>query len=280
MFRSFLKAKSLQALFGSLLLLLLLILFSFITVAEEYEWRNVEIVGGGFVTGIIFSETEKDLIYARTDIGGAYRWDPENERWIPLLDWVSSDEWNLLGIESLAADPVDPDRVYVAAGTYTNEWTSMNGVILRSADRGESWERTEMPFKFGGNEPGCSMGERLAVDPNNNSVLYFGSRTDGLWRSEDYGAAWSRVESFPVEGDYVDVDFGSQIGIVWIEFDRNSPLVNGRTGTIYVGVADTGTVFTIAQWWGNLGGFTGSACILLASSWEIGIKWNTLYYLR
>ena len=139
MFRSFLKAKSLQALFGSLLLLLLLILFSFITVAEEYEWRNVEIVGGGFVTGIIFSETEKDLIYARTDIGGAYRWDPENERWIPLLDWVSSDEWNLLGIESLAADPVDPDRVYVAAGTYTNEWTSMNGVILRSADRGESW---------------------------------------------------------------------------------------------------------------------------------------------
>ncbi|MGB4492561.1 MAG: dockerin type I domain-containing protein [Halanaerobiales bacterium] len=241
MFRSFLKAKSLQALFGSLLLLLLLILFSFITVAEEYEWRNVEIVGGGFVTGIIFSETEKDLIYARTDIGGAYRWDPENERWIPLLDWVSSDEWNLLGIESLAADPVDPDRVYVAAGTYTNEWTSMNGVILRSADRGESWERTEMPFKFGGNEPGRSMGERLAVDPNNNSVLYFGSRTDGLWRSEDYGATWSRVESFPVEGDYVDVDFGSQIGIVWIEFDRNSPLVNGRTGTIYVGVADTGT---------------------------------------
>ena len=71
-----------------------------------------------------------------------------------------------------------------------------------------------MPFKFGGNEPGRSMGERLAVDPNNNSVLYFGSRTDGLWRSEDYGATWSRVESFPVEGDYVDVDFGSQMGIV------------------------------------------------------------------
>ena len=30
--------------------------------------------GGGFVSAIITSKTEKNLIYARTDVGGAYRW--------------------------------------------------------------------------------------------------------------------------------------------------------------------------------------------------------------
>ena len=32
------------------------------------------------------------------------------------------DNWGLSGVDSLATDPVDPDRVYVLAGTYTNDW--------------------------------------------------------------------------------------------------------------------------------------------------------------
>ncbi|WP_190276159.1 hypothetical protein [Paenibacillus sp. JDR-2] len=44
-----------------------------------------------------------------------------------------------------------------------------------------------LPFKFGGNMPGRSMGERLTIDPNNNGILYFGARNgNGLWRSTDY----------------------------------------------------------------------------------------------
>src|SRR5204863_232123 len=82
--------------------------------------------------------------------------------------------------------PIDPRRVYLAVGTYTNEWTSQNGTILRSSNYGQTFQRFDLPFKVGGNMPGRNMGERLAIDPNNNSILYLGTRSGhGLWRSTD-----------------------------------------------------------------------------------------------
>ncbi|HUJ33312.1 MAG TPA: xyloglucanase [Candidatus Acidoferrum sp.] len=219
-----------------------------------YHFRNVVIGGGGgFVPGIIFSTREPNLIYARTDIGGAYRWEPDANRWIPLLDWIGFDDWNLTGVESIAVDPLDPRRVYLAVGTYTNDWTSQNGAILRSFDYGRSFQRFDLPFKVGGNMPGRNMGERLAIDPNNNSILYLGTHSgNGLWRSVDYGQTWSKVTSFPNPGTYYpglttgatdsyDTDL---IGVVWVTFDPRTTVSVGRRNVsqnIYVGVADLNT---------------------------------------
>ena len=166
------------------------------TTSQPYIWKNVQIVGGGFVDGIILHPKEKNLRYARTDIGGAYRWNDESKRWEPLLDWVSYPDLNLMGVESIAVDPSDPERVYLACGTYTNPKTA-NGAILRSRDRGRTYQRTNVPFKFGANETGRGNGERLAVDPNDGRILYLGTRHDGLWKSTDAGATWNRVTSFP-----------------------------------------------------------------------------------
>ncbi len=48
------------------------------------------------------------------------------------------------------------------------------------------------------------MGERLAVDPNNNSILYLGARSgNGLWKSTNAGASWAKVTAFPDAGTYV-----------------------------------------------------------------------------
>jgi hypothetical protein len=161
-----------------------------------YTWRSVQIVGGGFVDGIIFHPREKDLRYARTDMGGAYRYDPATHRWQPILDGTPYKDLNLMGVESIAVDPADPSRVYLACGTYTNPNTP-NGAILRSTDRGRTFQRIDVPFKFGGNEDGRGNGERLAVDPNDGRILFLGTRHDGLWRSADHGITWTQVTTFP-----------------------------------------------------------------------------------
>ncbi len=162
--------------------------------SEPYTWKNVQMVGGGFVDGLIFHPTAKGVRYARTDMGGAYRWNVQTKRWEPLLDWVGYEESNLMGVESIAVDPADPNRVYLACGTYTN---SPDNAILRSSDRGRTFERTNVSIRFGGNEDGRGNGERMTVDPNNGKVLYLGTRLAGLWRSTDGAVTWSKVDSFP-----------------------------------------------------------------------------------
>lgn len=205
------------------------------TPAVPYRWRNVEIVGGGFVTGVIAHPRARDVVYARTDIGGAYRWEAKAGRWVPLQDWLTRPDWNLYGVESVALDPGDANRVYIAAGTYTNAWGG-NGAILRSRDRGRTWLRTDLPFKNGGNEDGRSIGERLAVDPNDGRVIYFGTRLNGLMRSQDYGATWEQVSTFPIKGRT------NRIGTGWVIFDGRSGRRGAPTRTIYAGLAIPGTM--------------------------------------
>lgn len=196
-----------------------------------YVWRNVVLGAGGFAPNIIFSRRIPGLAYLRTDMGGLYRWDRGSNTWTPLQDGMAQSSY--FGIESVALDPVDPDLVYVAAGMYRHD----DAALLRSHDRGNTWEAFPTPFRMGGNEDGRGVGERLAVDPQNTSVLYFGSRHDGLQRSTDRGQSWSRVESFPVAG--LGTPSGHQpthAGISFVLFNTADP----NSHTVWAGVADPG----------------------------------------
>ncbi|MGC4091619.1 MAG: hypothetical protein QM756_27810 [Polyangiaceae bacterium] len=200
--------------------------------SETYVWKNVVMLGGGFVTGVIFSPLERDLVYVRTDVGGAYRLDPKDKSWLPITDMFGREDAAFLGIESLAADPVDANKVYMAVGMYSASWANV-GAILRSSDRGASWQRTDMTIKMGGNENARSNGERLAVDPNKPDVLYFGSRRNGLWKSTDGAVSFSQVASFPMQSDE------QGLGVLFVTFDRKSGSAGSPSKTIYAGLAKT-----------------------------------------
>lgn len=197
-----------------------------------YRWKSVQMVGAGFVDGIVFNPNFKGVRFARTDIGGAYRWDARADRWQPMLDWIPFKDLNLMGVESIATDPTDGRKVYLACGTYTNR-TTPDGAILRSSDGGRTFKISRVPIKFGGNENGRGNGERLSVDPNLPSRLLLGTRHNGLWRSDDGAATWQRVDSFPSEGG-----LGGD-GIVTTLFDPMSGKRGQGSAHAYVAVSDS-----------------------------------------
>jgi hypothetical protein len=191
-------------------------------------WKNVAIGGGGFVSGIVFSPIEQGLAYARTDVGGFYRWEGANSQWVPLTDSFPMSQGNYMGGESIAPDPTDATIVYAAGGMYLG---SGNGVILRSTDQGNTWTVNEIPVPMGGNANGRGMGERLAVDPNDHAILFFGTRESGLYKSTNSAATWAPVSTFPTKGD-------ATYGLPVVVFDKTGGSAAGST-TIFVGAAST-----------------------------------------
>lgn len=201
-------------------------------ISSQYEWGNVEIVGGGYVDGIYYNKAEEGLVYARTDIGGAYRMNKETGRWMPITDQFNNDDYTYYGIDGLATDEKEPNRVYLLAGMYG----SWKAAVLRSDNYGETWEMTPLEFSAGGNEPNRFC-DRLIIDPNDNKTLYLGSRNSGLWVSHDYGATFEKMETFPTLGlDYKED--GYNFGITAIACDLESSADGEPCKTMYVGTGD------------------------------------------
>ncbi len=200
---------------------------------SDYELKISPIGGGGFVTGIVTHPTSGDR-YCRTDVGGTYRWDATNSKWVQLLDWFDESENGFYGVESLALDPQNANNVYMLCGTsYIN---SGRTAILKSTDKGNTFTYTDVSskFKVHGNGSGRGNGERLAVDPKNSNVLFCGTRANGLWKSTDAGVTWNLV------WDGVTTTANGN-GICFVLFDPSGSVANGVSQTIYIGVSRTGS---------------------------------------
>ncbi|KAG8899715.1 hypothetical protein FRC00_001041 [Tulasnella sp. 408] len=219
------------------------------------SWKQVRVGGGqGFTKGVA---------YARTDIGGLYKLNSDDS-WTPLTDWVGTNNWHNWGVDALAVDPTDCNKIYIAVGMYTISWDPNPGSILASTDGGTTWTESKLTFKVGGNMPGRGIGERLAVDPNSPNILYFGARSgNGLWKSTNSGVTWTKVSNFPSTGTYVQ-DASNEysadpVGLAWITFDASSSSSGQATKRIFVGVDPKANVGTASVYVSNDAGATWSA---------------------
>jgi len=202
----------------------------------NYEWKNVAIGGGGSIPGLIIHPLIKDLVYIRTDVGSIYKWDTENKKWIPLWLWPSYEKWNLTAVASIAVDPSDKSGniLYAAAGKYAADWAEpKKGEIFKSPDRGKTWKSTSLRLNVAANWD-QRFGERLGVDPNNSAIIYFASRMDGLWRSNDGAKTWEKVITAPT-GNKVGTKDQDKRGLTFIVFDKNTGEKNVGCKTIYLG---------------------------------------------
>lgn len=163
------------------------------TPQAQFTFSQVAMGGGGFVSGV-FATSEEGLYYARTDVGGSYRYNKDTQKWEAMSYDISEEDRGLLGIDGLAFGEKDPNRVYMLAGT---EYFS-NGLtcLLYSDDYGKTWNRTDLTemIKAHGNGMGRGNGERIAVDPKNSDIVYVGGRTGGMIKSTDGGKTFTALD--------------------------------------------------------------------------------------
>jgi xyloglucan-specific exo-beta-1,4-glucanase len=222
-------------------------------------WSTVDLGGGGYITGIAIHPKIPNVVYIRTDISGWFRWNEASRSWTPLTDFITAYDWNDYGGEGLALDPNDADVIYIAAGNYVQPWAKP-GKIYRSKDRGATWEKISPNWnvKIGGGEDRRWAGERLAVSPSDSNVILFGSRLDGLWRTQDGGQTWQQqtfqglnatygVQSVVFDANTAGRVYANLFGLGVYRSDDNgsswTPMVGSPTNGMRLALSNGGTLW-------------------------------------
>lgn len=181
--------------------------------SKSYVWKPVHIGSGGFVRGLAVSPNIPGAMYARADVDNVYRWDAASGRWIPTkiastFNSQISGAPTSAGGGAVAIDPNNPNVVLVAYSFTRSSDLSANSPninlnVYRSTDGGHNFKPSNL--SLGGNLSQETRGERLAIDPNNGGLVYFGSPQNGLWRSFDGGAHFESVTVGGAPGNTADV---------------------------------------------------------------------------
>ena len=158
-----------------------------------YEYKHCPVPGGGYATGFLFHPRQEGLLYLRTDIGGTYRFDRENQEWVCLIPHVTMEDLAMAFPISFAVDANLPRRLYIVCGEYHRP----GGQLAISDDCGDSFTMKPVPFFVHGNLSGRGTGERLIVDERDPDTLWFASQRDGLWVTHDLGDTWQHVPGLP-----------------------------------------------------------------------------------
>jgi hypothetical protein len=216
------------------------------TTGSATSYTSAKWGGGGYVTGIVYHPTSWGVMYARTDVGGAYRWNNSNGSWTPITDGIGfgGGETSYHGVESIGLDPTNDNKIYLVTGVASHDYVGnpINGRIYVSNDRGNSWTHYDLPFPVGANDSGRAIGERLKLDPVNPSTMFYASRTAGLWKSTNSGQTWTQTSLSSKVLSASEISSLSQngaapVGVEQIMFDNSSVGTNQTTWILYAAIA-------------------------------------------
>jgi photosystem II stability/assembly factor-like uncharacterized protein len=234
--------------------------------------RNIN----GRVKSLAVHPTNAAIIYAGAASGGVWKSEDGAQSWRPLWD-----EQETLVIGSLALAPGAPDTIYVGTG----EWTPGYGAagpgegVYASTDGGASWARRaavlarriarvvvsqdnantvyvagdrgfERSTNGGVTWTTVRAGEisDAVIDPNDADTIYVNVRNDGIYKTTDAGANWTRLTNGPTgaSADWIKLAIGD----------------NGTNGSNFVLAKRSGTIYRSTDGgttWTTLGGSHGDA---------------------
>ena len=167
------------------------------SIADTMEWDTVKIGGGGFVSGIVTGQKE---MYLRTDVGGAYKYDYEKNKWVQLFDFLNDTDRGLLSVKGMAIDPTDDDTVYFLCGCAY--FSDARTVIFKTTDGGKTFTQADVTehIQVHGNGDGRECIEPIAIDPDNPDTIYAGGDVtagkSALIKSTDGGKTWNPVMGY------------------------------------------------------------------------------------
>jgi xyloglucan-specific exo-beta-1,4-glucanase len=222
-----------------------ILIFVFITCNgfSQVNWKNVSTQGMGYVDGLIVHPTS-NAKYVRTDVGGIFRLDETTQRWVNLTDNLNTiNDRDTSSVESFAIDfstSGNNQVIYALCGNY-----GYKSYLLKSTNNGQTWTvnqdwNSDLIKVYGNGDWRCA-GERIAIDPNNNSVVYVGTRLNGLWKTSNAAVNWNQVTSFTATGGNGGLPVVG--GISFVVFDPSETIiVNSQTVSknIYIGLIDGG----------------------------------------
>lgn len=218
-------------------------------ISNTMEWGAMEIGGGGFVTGIITGQKE---MYLRTDVGGAYKYNYETNRWDQLFAFINEADRGLLSVKGIAIDPSDDDTVYFLCGCAY--FSDARTEIIKTTDGGKTFTRVDVTdmIQIHGNGDGRECSEPIAIDPDDPDTIYAGGDVtagdSALIKSTDGGNTWKPVKGYDDLGMYTNNvkwplwtdhiargtgsgDYNTQNGVATIKV---------LDGKVYVGTSITG----------------------------------------
>ena len=167
------------------------------TIESNYTWDTLKMGGAGFVSGIVTGQKE---MYLRTDVGGAYRYDYDQKRWVQLFGFLNEDDRGLLSCKGIAIDPTDDMTAYFLCGCAY--FSDAKTCIFKTTDGGKTFTSVDVTdqIQVHGNGDGRECIEPIAVDPDNPDTIYAGGDVTGgksaLIKSTDGGKTWNPVEGY------------------------------------------------------------------------------------
>jgi len=181
----------------------------------NWEERNEGLPADAFVMILAVSPFDPDTILCCLwgyQPGLGYRGTDGGDTWAPIAA-----DMGHVPVSSIAVHPDDPHIVYAGLPRRSDG----RATVFKSLDGGDSWIATTLLLAWG-------WVDRLVIDPLAPDTVYAGSE-EGLFRSTDGGATWSRAAG--------GLGSLSIHGLAAASADERTVIYVGTTGGLPAGVA-------------------------------------------
>jgi len=156
------------------------------------HWRYAPIADSGQIWQVLQDPFDPELVYA---VGGGFYKSTDGGREWPGGDWAPllppGAPSGLMGFAGFAADPFQEGHLLVASRVGQSSTHDHDlGYLYSSTDWGATWQSVAVSGAAGSIGP---IGD-IEFDPETAGTAYLTSDGNGVFRSTDHGATWTRID--------------------------------------------------------------------------------------